>query len=164
VLTSAGMRFFGSPASVFGSLTQRPWMRSPNSFSQRAQNPEEEALVQKLDELGQMASAMVEFADSKLALCTPNAVRPSPILGHSSISPSSYLQTAAARRRSSTASMASVDRSSARLDFLCAEALVVYVKALAFLQHGVDLARGHWESRVVSYGTPPTGPEFNESK
>ncbi|KAJ9127506.1 hypothetical protein QFC24_000915 [Naganishia onofrii] len=143
VLTSAGMRFFGSPAS-------------------RAQNPEEEALVQKLDELGQMASAMVEFADSKLALCTPNAVRPSPILGHSSISPSSYLQTAAARRRSSTASMASVDRSSARLDFLCAEALVVYVKALAFLQHGVNLARGHWESRVVSYGTPPTGPEFNE--
>ncbi|KAJ9119561.1 hypothetical protein QFC22_003270 [Naganishia vaughanmartiniae] len=164
VLTSAGMRFFGSPANVLGNLTQRPWLRSRNTFPQREQNPEEEALVQKLDDLGQMALAMVEFADSKLTLCTPNTIRPSPTLGHSSISPSSYLQTAAARRRSSTASLASNDMSSARLDVLCAEALVVYVKALAFLQHGVDLARRHWESRVVSSGTVPTGPEFNESK
>lgn len=164
MLTSAGMRFLGSPANVLGTLTQRPWMRSRNTFSQREQDPEEEALVQKLDELGQMALAMVEFADSKLALCTPNTIRPSPTLGHSSISPSSYLQSAAARRRSSTASIASSDMSSARLDVICAEALVIYVRALTFFQHGVDLARRHWESRVVCNGTMPTGPEFNESQ
>lgn len=164
VLTSAGMRFFGSPANVLGTLSRRPWNRSPNVLALREQDPQEEALVQKLDDLGQKAFVVFDFADSKLVMCTPNTTRPSPSLGTSGISPSNYLPSAAARRRSSVASTVSTEMSSAKLDTICAEALVLYVKALNFLQHGVDLARQYWESRASTADGVPTSPEFNESE
>lgn len=164
VLTSAGMRFFGSPTNVLGTLSRRPWNRARNVLALREQDPEEEALVQKLDDLGQKAFVVFDFADSKLVLCTPNAMRPSPSLGASGVSPSSYLPSVAARRRSSAASSVSTELSSAKLDTMCAEALVLYVKALSFLQHGVDLARQYWDNRASSAQGVPTSPEFNESK
>jgi serine/threonine-protein kinase ULK/ATG1 len=164
VLTSAGMRFFGSPVSVLGNLSRRPWNRPRNSLTLREQDPQEEALVQKLDDLAQKALVVFEFADSKLALCTPGATRPSASLGTSGISPSSYLSSTAVRRRSSAASSVSTDMSSAKLDTLCAEALVLYWKALNLLQYGSDLARQYWDSRATSAEASPTGPEFNESK
>lgn len=164
VLTSAGVRFFGSPVNVLGSLSRRPWNRSRNTLALREQDPQEEALMQKLDDLAQKASVVFEFADTKLALCTPSAIRPSASLGTSGISPSSYLSSAAARRRSSATSSVSTELSSAKLDTLCAEALVLYVKALNFLQCGVDLARQYWDSRVTSANASPTGPDFNESE
>jgi serine/threonine-protein kinase ULK/ATG1 len=158
------MRFFGSPTNVLGTLSRRPWNRARNVLALREQDPEEEALVQKLDDLGQKAFVVFDFADSKLVLCTPNAMRPSPSLGASGVSPSSYLPSVAARRRSSAASSVSTDLSSAKLDTMCAEALVLYVKALSFLQHGVDLARQYWDSRASSAQGVPTSPEFNESE
>ncbi|GHJ86785.1 hypothetical protein NliqN6_3187 [Naganishia liquefaciens] len=163
VLTSAGVRFFGSPVNVLGNLSRRPWNRAHNSLALREQEPQEEALVQKLDDLAQKASVVFEFADTKLALCTPSATRPSASLGTSGISPSSHITSAAARRRSSATSSASTELSSAKLDTLCAEALVLYVKALNFLQFGMDQARQYWESRVVSADGSTTSPEFNET-
>lgn len=164
VLTSAGMRFFGSPSNMLGSLSRRPWNRPRNVLSFREQDPEEEALVHKLDDLGQKAFVVFDFADSKLAMCPPNATRPSPPLGASGVSPSSYLPSVAARRRSSAASTASTELSSAKLDTLYAEALVLYVKALSFLQYGVDLARQYWDARESSASGAHTSPEFNDSE
>lgn len=164
VLTSAGMRFFGSPSNMLGTLSRRPWNRPRNVLPLREQDPEEEALVHKLDDLGQKAFVVFDFADSKLVLCTPNGMRPSPPLNASGASPSSYLPSVEARRRSSAASTASTEVSAARLDTMLAEALVLYVKALSFLQHGVDLARQYWENRASSDEGMPTSPEFNESE
>lgn len=144
-LTSAGMRLF-APVNALGSLSRRPWARQSSSNASRVdedQDPDEESLLFELDDVAHKAHVLCEFADVKLNQCVYTR------------SPQ-YQSTN--RRRSSSASSSEMG---IKVETMCAEALVLYLKALAFLQHGVERAKGYWDLKAGSAGT---SADLNESK
>jgi serine/threonine-protein kinase ULK/ATG1 len=130
----------------------------------------EDELLDYLEEIAKKATVLFEFGDSKLTQCM-TALRTSPGLGGlpaaiaTDISPANIpLEAPAPRRRSSSGSTSSGDLTAARLEVLCAEGLVLYIKALAFLQHGVERARQFWEELAAANPGLSSSPDFNESE
>lgn len=153
-LTSAGMRWFGSPVNALGNLSRRPWART--SSPRPEQDPEEDALLIELDRVAHKAYVISDFADAKLSHCIYNRSSPPPNVGSLTMLTTSNT----ARRRSSSGSNSSSDMSSAKIETLCAEALLLYLKSLAFLQHGVEMAKQYWDLKL---GTTGTSADLNET-
>ena len=168
----AGMKLLGSPVNALGQLSRRPWRQARLSLTYKEEDPAEEILMSKLEDLAQKAHALFEFADAKLGQCMfPPKLSPSGGLSGGAglgLSPNSHSyfnqQSAASRRRSSSASTSSTDINIARMEALCAEAMVLYLKALAFLQNGVEQAKQYWEKQAAHNEVVKTSAEFNESE
>ncbi|GAA5873370.1 hypothetical protein JCM3774_000761 [Rhodotorula dairenensis] len=169
----SSLKIFGSPSD--GILVRRNSARKPIPRSMTAPvavDPEEERVLAALEETAQKALVLFEFADSKLLQLlppTPAASTSTTSLGTPSYfshlaareqaqaqsaaasNPFSAVPTSPSMRRNSSSS-SGPDRpmilaSSAKADVLAAEATVLYLKALAFLQRGIERARKHWSNR-----------------
>lgn len=157
-LTSAGMRLF-APVNALGSLSRRPWARQTASPSAPLRiggigdvdsDPEEESLLVELDDVAHKAHVLCEFADAKLNQCVYSR------------SPSQQQATTSqTRRRSSSASSSEMG---IKVETLCAEALVLYLKSLAFLQHGVERAKGYWDLKAGGGSAAGTSADLNDSE
>jgi serine/threonine-protein kinase ULK2 len=169
-ISSASLRWFGSsPVNVLSRFSGRPWARARTLTQGTEDAAAEDELLDYLGDIARKATVLFEFADSKLALCV-TALRTSPALGGlpaaiaTDHSPANIpTDQPRARRRSSSGSTSSGDLTAARLEVLCAEALVLYLKALAFLQHGVERARKFWENSAAPNSGLGSSPDFNES-
>lgn len=65
------------------------------------------------------------------------------------------------RRSGSSSSLKRINEDEA--DSVAAEALVLYLKALTFLQRGIEKARAYWDIKVAD-STTAASPEFNEGE
>lgn len=169
----SSLKIFGSPSD--GILVRRSSARKPIPRSMTAPvavDLEEERVLAALEDTAQKALVLFEFADAKLLQLlppTPAASTSTTSLGTPSYfshlaareqaqaqsaaasNPFSAVPTSPSMRRNSSSS-SGPDRpmilaSSAKADVLAAEATVLYLKSLAFLQRGIERARKHWSNR-----------------
>ncbi|BGP25284.1 Serine/threonine-protein kinase [Rhodotorula toruloides] len=167
----SSLKIFGSPTD--GILVRRSSARKPIPRSMTAPmavDPEEERVLADLEDIAQKALVLFEFADSKILQILPPT--PAASTSTTSLGTPSYFSHLAAREQAQTqsanvsnpfspiptspsmrrGSSSSSDRplimaSSARADVLAAEAMMLYLKALAFLSKGIERARKHWANR-----------------
>jgi serine/threonine-protein kinase ULK/ATG1 len=184
----SSLKIFGSPSD--GILVRRNSARKPIPRSMTAPvavDPEEERVLAGLEDTAQKALVLFEFADSKLLQLlppTPAASTSTTSLGTPSYfshlaareqaqaqsaaasNPFSAVPTSPSMRRNSSSS-SGPDRpmvlaSSAKADVLATEATVLYLKALAFLQRGIERARKHWSNRPSEQHA--ASADFNDGK
>ncbi|KAI5475162.1 serine/threonine protein kinase ATG1 [Pseudohyphozyma bogoriensis] len=172
VLNMASLKLFGSPTD--GILLRRSSARKPIMRSAPAVDPEEEKVLAELEEIAQKALVIFDFADSRImqilpptpqsssstSLGTPSYFSHMAAREQSASNPFSPVPTAMRRTSSSSSERPFVLASSARADVLAAEAMVLYLKALAFLGKGIEKARKFWGNRPTNH-TP--NPDFNDA-
>ncbi|PWN29201.1 Pkinase-domain-containing protein [Jaminaea rosea] len=188
----------GSPAIVAGSAGQAtasgaatsagamPTQATTNAGEENIAGDdaaEQEAqLLLRLDDLGQKAYVLCEFADSKMCSAFgdawSNAGTIAATVGSASASASS-LQDSQRQYRSpsftgttiGTAVASPPQYDDALLGMIAAEALQVYVKSLGFLQAGIEAVRAHLSVTPASAAASPrsvgassiVAPEINEA-
>lgn len=170
----SSLKLFGSPTD--GILVRRRSARKPipRSMTPAAVDPEEERVLADLEDIAQKALVLFEFADTKVLQILPPTPSSSTSLGTPSYfshlaareqaasNPFSAIPTSPSMRRGSSSSSERplVMASSAKADVLAAEALLLYLKALAFLGKGIERARRFWASRPSDSAAAST--DFNE--
>lgn len=119
--------------------------------------------MNELEDLAQKASVIFDFADSRLLQVLPPT--PSMASGAAVPTPSSLgrvnpfnVSPVAGQSSSSPSTVAHIAPSP---DILAAEAFVLYLKALAFLQRGIEKARLFWEAKDAA-GRSATSNDFND--
>lgn len=172
----SSLKLFGSPTD--GILVRRRSVRKPISRTSTpaAIDPEEERVLADLEDIAQKAQALFEFADTKVLQILPPTPSSSTSLGTPSYfshmaareqaasNPFSAIPTSPSMRRGSSSSSDRplVMASSARAEVLAAEAMVLYLKSLAFLGKGIERARKFWAGRPSESAGAST--DFNEGK
>jgi len=172
----SSLKIFGSPTDgilVRRSSVRKPIPRSMTAPT--TADPDEERVLADLEDIAQKALVLFEFADAKILQLlppTPAASTSTTSLGTPSYfshlaareqaqaqsaaasNPFSAVPTSPSMRRGSSASSsdrphlgALASSASVRADVLAAEAMVLYLKALAFLGKGIERARKHWANR-----------------
>ncbi|KAF9972266.1 Serine/threonine-protein kinase [Actinomortierella ambigua] len=134
-----------SPSNLAGFGTQG--QQDPSQRGQVMQvNPEEEEVLQKIEDTAQKAYVVTEFADSKLE----KAGTPLVDFDLSSLS----LKDDSSTDHSATAGIGTPSTIGAggvsgptREGILAEEAFFLYLRALALLQSGMDVARRYWEEK-----------------
>lgn len=191
VFNTASLKLFGNPSD--GILLRRP--SSKKSPLPKAElEPEEvgsiflvgkrmltvlqRALIAELEDIGQKATVVFDFADSKLVQLLPPT--PQTTVGPSNTSyhfpstsgtpsqqqiPASPFGSGPQRSAGRTSSHSSLDRIvEDEAPCAAAVALVLYIKALGFLQRGIEKARTFWDAKVAISSTSSASPEFNEGE
>ncbi|GAA5851452.1 hypothetical protein JCM8547_001099 [Rhodosporidiobolus lusitaniae] len=182
----SSLKLFGSPSD--GILVRRSSVRKPIPRSMTAPtavDPDEERILADLEDIAQKALVLFEFADTKIlqllpptpaastttstALGTPSyfshlAAREQAQAANSN--PFSAVPTSPSMRRGSSSSsherpLVMAASSLAKADVVAAEALVLYLKALAFLGKGIERARRHWSNRPSEQTT--ASADFNDA-
>lgn len=146
-------------------------------------DPAEEELLGLLAELAQKSHVVIEFADGKLAMLI-SAADGSALGASNNNSPGSSsgfqggvglgyhpsgggLVGGMNRRKSSGAnSNSGSDTSMFRMDVAAAESMILYLKALTFLQKGMEAARVFWQEVMVGRGSDggvEASADLNES-
>lgn len=173
----ASLKIFGSPTD--GILVRRSSARKPITRSAQVVDPEEDKVLADLEDIAQKALVLFDYADSKIMQILP----PTPQTSSStSLGTPSYFSHVAAREQSASnpfsaiptpsspqmrrTSSSSSDRpfvlaNSAKADVLAAEAVVLYLKSLAFLHKGIEKARHHWSNRAPEQ---VASSDFNEGE
>ena len=182
-LNMASLKIFGSPTD--GILVRRSSARKPLSRTAPATNPDEDRLLAELEDIAQKALVLFDFADSKVVQLLPPTPHAS---GSTSLGTPSYFSHLAAREQAQAAAAAASNpfsavptpsspmrrtssssserpvwtgaASAAQADLLAAESMVLYLKALAFLGHGIEKARKYWADRPAGQAA---SADFNEA-
>ncbi|GAA5936528.1 serine/threonine protein kinase ATG1 [Sporobolomyces koalae] len=171
----SSLKLFGSPSD--GILVRRRSARKPipRSLTPAAIDPEEDRVLADLEDMAQKALVLFEFADTKILQILPPTPSSSTSLGTPSYfshlaareqaasNPFSAIPTSPSMRRGSSSSSERplVMASSARAEVLAAEAMLLYLKSLAFLGKGIERARKFWASRPSELAGAST--DFNEA-
>ncbi|KAI1314619.1 Serine/threonine-protein kinase [Mortierella claussenii] len=126
-ISMASMRLFGassSPPSWRNNTSLIGFMDSPSkngAGAEEVMNPEENAVLQSIEDTAHKAYVVSQFADSKI-----EGIRPLDDGPDYSVSD---------------------DQGPSRESILAEEAFFLYLRALALLQAGMDVARQYWEER-----------------
>ncbi|GAA5844785.1 hypothetical protein JCM9279_002919 [Rhodotorula babjevae] len=186
----SSLKIFGSPTDgilVRRSSVRKPIPRSMTAPT--TADPDEERVLADLEDIAQKALVLFEFADAKILQLlppTPAASTSTTSLGTPSYfshlaareqaqaqsaaasNPFSAVPTSPSMRRGSSASSsdrphlgALASSASVRADVLAAEAMVLYLKALAFLGKGIERARKHWANRPTEQQA--ASADFNDA-
>lgn len=189
-INMASLKIFGSPAD--GILLRRSSARKPITRSAHITDPLEDQVLIDLEDIAQKALVLSDFADTKIvqilpptpqtssptSLGTPSyfshvAAREQQLQSTNATTSNPFSPVPAPSppmRRASSASASSVGSggsmivmaSSAKAEVLAAEAMVLYLKALAFLGKGIEKARRHWANRAE--GQVAASTDFNEGE
>lgn len=163
-ISMTSLRLFGVPSGM--SLREaatlirtRAQRRAGFLRSNKATDEAESQLLSTLEDLGQKSLVLSEFADSKMASYFPEGPHQNSVdfdsFVSTGVSPgrtSGYHGTAA-RTGSTSSSSSALDSMAA--EAAAAEALVIYVRCLLFLQRGIALTKTFLEAR--------SGPELHAS-
>ena len=170
-ISMASLRLFGVPSGVSlrDAATLVRTRAQRRGFLRAADNSDEVEmnLLNMLEDLGQKAFVLSEFADSKLAHFFPEGPhQQSQDLDSSTAttgnSPGRLSVQGSARRVGSISSSSSSALDPLAAEAASAEALMLYVRSLAFLQRAISLTRKHIESRSRPGVPAVTSPELNE--
>ncbi|SNX88050.1 related to APG1 - essential for autophagocytosis [Melanopsichium pennsylvanicum] len=170
-ISMASLRLFGVPSGVSlrdaaalvrTRAQRRGFLRSTDTYDEVEMN-----LLNALEDLGQKAFVLSEFADSKLAHFFPDGSHQlSQDLDTSTattgVSPGRTSVQGSARRVSSISSSSSSALDPVAAEAAEAEALMLYVRSLAFLQRAIGLTRKHIESRSRPGAPAVTSAELND--
>lgn len=172
-LTNTAMRFIGSSANSAATVIARATARRRPIIARSALvDPAEEQLLSELEDLAQKAFVLFDFADSRLAM----SIGPSRGGGHELGTPPLNAQAfvihagtsaadAARKRRASSGSTSSSEVLALRQqEAAAAEAMVLYLKALAFLQAGMEIAKRFWSVKAGQDDQFETTAELNDSE
>ena len=159
-LNMASLKLFGSPSENI--WLRRRGHRRPVERTTHPLDPAEERLLDTLEDIALKATVIFDFADSKFFLMAPQSQLE---LHASSASPffaTAQPQTLNAKpRRASSASsdkgpssplgqandQPASSNNSSKPELLPGETLVLYLKALAFLQKGIAAAKVYWATK-----------------
>lgn len=170
-ISMASLRLFGVPSGVSlrdaaalvrTRAQRRGFLRTTDTYDEV-----EMSLLNTLEDLGQKAFVLSEFADSKLAHFFPDGPHQfSQDLDASTattgISPGRTSVQGSARRVGSISSSSSSALDPVAAEAAAAEALMLYVRSLAFLQRAIGLTKKHVESRSRPGVPAVTSAELNE--
>ncbi|GAK68470.1 serine/threonine kinase [Moesziomyces antarcticus] len=169
-ISMASLRLFGVPSGVSlrdaaALVRTRAQRRGFLRSSTETYDEAEVGLLSTLEDLGQKAFVLSEFADSKLAHHFPDG--PHQLSQDLDASTATGVSPGRASAQGSARRVGSVSSSSSALDPLAAEAaaaeaLILYVRSLAFLQRAIGLTRKHVESRSRPGVAAVTSAELNE--
>ncbi|KAM0789543.1 hypothetical protein ACM66B_000357 [Microbotryomycetes sp. NB124-2] len=175
-LNMASLKIFGSPTD--GILVRRSSARKPLSRTAQVIDPAEERLLSELEDIAQKALVLFDFADSKLMQLLPPTPQslPTTVLGTPSYfthmaareqaisNPFSAVPTPRSpsmrRTSSSSSDRPNLSAASVKSETAAAEAVMLYLKALAFLHKGIERARSYWASRSTQQAP---SSDFNEA-
>lgn len=170
-ISMASLRLFGVPsgvslrdaAALVRTRAQRRGVLRPADTLDEA----EMYLLSTLEDLGQKAFVLSEFADSKLAHFFPDGPHQlSQDLDSSTattgISPGRNSVQGSGRRVGSISSSSSSALDPVAAEAASAEALMLYVRSLAFLQRAITLTRKHVEARSRPGVPAVTSAELND--
>ncbi|CDR98972.1 related to APG1-essential for autophagocytosis [Sporisorium scitamineum] len=170
-ISMASLRLFGVPSGVSlrdaAALVRTRAQRRGFLRPAEALDEAEMSLLGTLEDLGQKAFVLSEFADSKYAQFFPDGPHQmSQDLDSSTattgISPGRTSVQGSARRVGSISSSSSSALDPASAEAASAEALMLYVRSLAFLQRAITLTRKHIESRSRPGLPAVTSAELND--
>jgi len=169
-ISMASLRLFGVPSGVSlrdaaaivrTRAQRRGFLRATDTHDEAEMN-----LLNTLEDLGQKAFVLSEFADSKLAHFFPDGPHQlSQDLDASTatgVSPGRTSMQSSARRVGSISSSSSSALDPVAAESAAAEALMLYVRSLAFLQRAIGLTKKHIESRSRPGVPAVTSAELNE--
>jgi serine/threonine-protein kinase ULK/ATG1 len=158
-LHSTAVRLLGgranSAANIFVNATKGG---KATSSRDATVDPAEERLLLELEDLAQKAFVLSEFADAQLLLSTGQKP-PQDSTGHTPLSPH-----IAHRRRASSGSATSENLTLREQEVAAAEAMVLYVKSMAFLQAGMESAKRYWNAKSANRDQFDTTLELNDSE
>lgn len=166
-ISNASMKWFASPVNALQNLSKPPWKRRVTARSEIDRLTAEDALQEALDDFARKAAILAEFGDSKLQTCltaVAGAGQGNSNVGEHGMGSGAMSDQPPNRRRSSSGSVSSADLLPARLEVLCAESLVLYMKALAYLQRGMELVRRFWQDTQSGSAIATSSPDVNESE
>lgn len=176
-LNMASLKIFGSPTD--GIFLRRASARRPIPRTVQV-DPDEDQVLVDLEDIAQKALVLFDFADSKIIQFMPPTPQTSSStsLGTPSYfahvanreqqqqqqvsNPFSAVPISPAMRRTSSSSSERplvLASSGARGDVLAAEAMVLYLRSLAFLSKGIERARRYWSNRIHDH---PASSDLNE--
>ncbi|TKY86849.1 hypothetical protein EX895_004137 [Sporisorium graminicola] len=170
-ISMASLRLFGVPSGVSlrdaAALVRTRAQRRGFLRPAEALDETEMTLLGTLEDLGQKAFVLSEFADSKLAhFFADGPHQLSQDLDSSTattgISPGRTSAQGSARRAGSIASSSSSALDQAAAEAASAEALMLYVRSLAFLQRAITVTRKHIEARSRPGQPAATSAEVND--
>ncbi|SJX66583.1 related to APG1-essential for autophagocytosis [Sporisorium reilianum f. sp. reilianum] len=170
-ISMASLRLFGIPSGVSlrdaAALVRTRAQRRGFLRPAEALDEAEMSLLGTLEDLGQKAFVLSEFADSKLAHFFPDGPHQlSQDLDSSTattgISPGRASVQGSTRRVGSISSSSSSALDPAAAEAASAEALMLYVRSLAFLQRAITLTRKHIEARSRPGLPAVTSAELND--
>lgn len=170
-ISMASLRLFGVPSGVSlrdaAALVRTRAHRRGFLRPAEVLDEAEMSLLGTLEDLGQKAFVLSEFADSKLAHFFPDGPHQlSQDLDSSTattgISPGRASVQGSARRVGSISSSSSSALDPVAAEAASAEALMLYVRSLAFLQRAITLTRKHIESRSRPGLPAVTSAELND--
>lgn len=169
-ISMASLRLFGVPSGVSlrdaaaivrTRAQRRGFLRATDTHDEAEMN-----LLNTLEDLGQKAFVLSEFADSKLAHFFPDGPHQlSQDLDSSTatgVSPGRTSMQSSARRVGSISSSSSSALDPVAAESAAAEALMLYVRSLAFLQRAIGLTKKHIEARSRPGVPAVTSAELNE--
>ncbi|KAF9325491.1 Serine/threonine-protein kinase [Podila minutissima] len=132
-LSMASMRLFGASSSPPSRRSNTPLIGFATPINRGADiNPEENTVLQSIEDTAHKAYVVFQFADSKM-----KSIRP---LDEPDYSPS--IKTCSSRGL-----LTPEEQEPSRESILAEEAFFLYLRALALLQSGMDVARRYWEER-----------------
>ncbi|KIS65660.1 serine/threonine protein kinase ATG1 [Mycosarcoma maydis] len=170
-ISMASLRLFGVPSGVSlrdaAALVRTRAQRRGIARATDSLDEAEMTLLSTLEDLGQKAFVLSEFADSKLAHFFPDGPHQlsqelDSSTATSGISPSRNSVQGSARRVGSISSSSSSAVDPVAAEAASAEALMLYVRSLAFLQRAITLTKRHVESRSRPGVPAVTSAELND--
>ncbi|SOV09870.1 Serine/threonine-protein kinase ATG1 [Ustilago sp. UG-2017a] len=161
---SSGVSLRDAAALVRSRAQRRGFLRATDTYDEV-----EMSLLSTLEDLGQKAFVLSEFADSKLAHFFPDGPHQlsqdlDASTANTGISPgiSPSKNSGSARRVGSISSSSSSALDPVAAESAAAEALMLYVRSLAFLQRAIGLTKKHIDSRSRPGAPAITSAELNE--
>ncbi|KAH8928133.1 Pkinase-domain-containing protein [Atractiella rhizophila] len=173
VINKASLKLFGASMAegIFFSSRKRKGYRRPGPSRLVSDgnggtgtgtgvvesDPAELTVIDELEDLAKKALVISHYADEKLATLLP----PTP-----SVEPTSNAVAgvnAMLQRGDRRGSSSSLDRDiglSSTVEIAAAEALILYISSLAFLQKGIEKAKSFWTTRA---GQQAPSTDFNEA-
>ncbi|KAF9374260.1 Serine/threonine-protein kinase [Podila verticillata] len=133
-ISMASMRLFGASSSPPSRRSNTPLIGFATPTNRGAEiNPEENTVLQSIEDTAHKAYVVFQFADSKM-----KSIRP---LDEPDYSPPTKTH------RTSRGLLTPEEQEPSRESILAEEAFFLYLRALALLQSGMDVARRYWEER-----------------
>ncbi|MCO5591470.1 hypothetical protein L7F22_045453 [Adiantum nelumboides] len=174
----ASVRLFGVPTGMsLRSASIRRSLRlglgagallssSPgNAIEFQSSDPAEQNLLNLLHDYGQKSFVLSEFADSKLSYFYSEGPHQGNYYDGGRHASSSSISSVGIGVRGVAATAHSTSNSSSvSSDVVAAEALILYVRSLSFLQRGIDATRDYLEARTTRYSSAyQASAEVNEA-
>ncbi|WWD20429.1 serine/threonine-protein kinase ATG1 [Kwoniella shandongensis] len=168
VLTTTAIRLIGTSAnSAATAIARAAAKRRPTIVRTGDIDPKEDELLRSVEEIARKAFVLFELADERLTAqehLAHTARTATPPAGLTGTTPPFSAQAAVAttRRKSSSSSLNNEVWILRQQEAAATDAVVLYVRALAFIAQAMDKVKRYWKDRRDQYDEYVASQELNE--